>query len=72
MKNRQTFKEIVKSVPKPTHLLDETVLPYVFDLHWDCKTGGDLKRLELLDNPTIKRLLAENGFGNDEHNGNRK
>lgn len=57
---RKTFKEIEASVRKPKELLEDTILPYVFDLHWDCKTFGELRRLGL--NLEMKRLLAEAGY----------
>lgn len=46
---------------KPLKILtDETSLPYVFDLHWDIKTGSKLKSMKT--NSLVRRLLAEHGF----------
>lgn len=57
-----TFKEQLKKL-KPLKVLEEdTKLPYVFDLHWDAKVFSDLIKMDLLGNPEVRRLLAENGF----------
>jgi hypothetical protein len=38
-------------------------LPYVFDLHWDCKTAEDLERdPALIGDRDVQRMLAENGY----------
>lgn len=59
---RKTFKEISADVPKAKPLTNDMVLPYVFDLHWDCKTLGDLYKEDLMNHPDVLRLLAEHGF----------
>ena len=61
---KKTFKQILAEVPSKgsVKLTDDTVLPYVFDLQWDCKRGSDLKTFKLLENETVKRTLREHGF----------
>ena len=60
-----SFAEELKKLKaaKPLKTLEaDTPLPYVFDLHWDAKTVAGLVRMNLLKNPEVQRLLAENGF----------
>ena len=59
---KKTFKEIVKETPKPKILKPDEKLPYVFDLHWDCKCLKDLVRYGVLDSPDVRNLLAQHGY----------
>lgn len=62
LRQNKTFNDILKEVPKPKQLTDDTKLPYIFDLYYDCKTFADIKLYGYLENEKIRQLLREHGY----------
>lgn len=63
---KKNFKDILKETPKPKILQMDERLPYVFDLHWDCKTLRSIVNLSLIHNEHVLRELAQHGYDVDE------
>lgn len=62
MKRKTTFKDMVKNLPKPKTIQDNTKLPGVFDMFWDAKLGKDLKFVPIKDIKLLQQTLVENGY----------
>ena len=63
MKNRKTFKELLKDLPELKQLNPQERLPQYFDTMWDIKFADQLIfQLKTTNNPDIYSALARYGY----------